>query len=142
MTDEKSKGVPTQGPTGGGKGVRDRRGRPHPNRAIKRIAHKPDPAKQPFARLGRAKPVKSAMQREIEFRAAVRGELSRIKLTSILRECPEVKFLAGVPGFRSVWQLSQASTATIQEIPGLGPTRRKKIHTYLKGKNVPVRWVP
>lgn len=109
-------------------------------RAMLRQGQTPDPKTRPHARLGRAKMVKSQPQLVIEYRAAVRGELSRIKLTRLQGECPEIKYLLGTPGLKNVWQLSQAPTAWIQAIPGLGPARRKKIRGYLVGKGIQVIW--
>jgi hypothetical protein len=115
---------------------RTRRGR----RALARRDARPDLVNRSHARLGRAKPVKSKMQMEIEFRAAVREQLSGIKLSKVLRECAELRYVAGTPGLGNVWQLSRASTATIQGIPGLGAVRRQKIKAWLQSRNVPVSW--
>lgn len=93
-------------------------------------------------RLGRAKPVKSQAQLAYEYKTAVRGALSRIKVVRLITECPELKFVAGTPGLKTVWQLSQAPTEWIHSIPGLGEKRRKRIHAYLIGKDVPVAWKP
>lgn len=127
------------------KSHRDKRNSPEAQgrsirRAMLRQGQTPDPKTRPHARLGRAKMVKSQPQLMIEYQAAVRGELSRIKLTRLQGECPEIKYLLGTPGLKNVWQLSQAPTAWIQAIPGLGPARRKKIRAYLTGKGIQVIW--
>lgn len=143
-----SKGTPTQGPKGGEKSVRDQRRSMSEGRAIRRTVershpdYKPDPRKRSHARLGRAKPVKSQFQLASEYKAAVRAELSRIKVIRLIAECPEIKFVAGVPGLKTVWQLSQAPTAWIHAIPGLGEKRRQKLHAYLISRQVPVAWKP
>lgn len=134
------KGLKTQGPTGGTKHGKARSQGRAIRRAMGRVGQSPDPHKSPHARLGRRKLTKSQPQLASEYRAAIRGELSRIKLTKLLTECPELKFVAGVPGLGNVWQLSQAPTARIHDIPGMGPARRKKIRAYLIGRNVPVVW--
>ena len=87
-----------------------------------------------------AKLAKSKMQQEIEYRAVVRKMLWKIKLELLLPDVPDLRFVIGQPGLRNVWQLCQAPTGTIHEIPGLGPARRKKIRAYLIGKDVPVAW--
>lgn len=92
------------------------------------------------ARIGRAKPVKSEMQRGIEMRRALREELSRMKLVTMIKDCPEIRFVAGVPGFRTAWQLTQASTATVSAIPGFGPKRRAAVRAYLTGHGATVLW--
>lgn len=139
-----AKGTPTQGPKAGEKGVRDSRrergqGRTT-RRAMERYKGTPDRKTQPHARLGRGKPVKSQAQLASEYRQVLRSQLSRIKITMLLAECPEVKFVCGVPGLRNVWQLSRATTEFIHAVPGLGPARRKKIKAYLQSKQVPVAW--
>lgn len=101
---------------------------------------KPDRRKQPFARLGRAKVKPPQFILEANFRQDMRRALSAIKLAKLVPECPEMKYLVGVPGLRNVWQLSQAPTEWIKAIPGLGPARRRKVWEYLRSKNVPLRW--
>jgi hypothetical protein len=102
--------------------------------------YKPDPRKQPHARLGRAKAVKSQAQIASEFRAAARAQLVKIKLHLILPHCPDIKYVVGTPGIRNVWQLSQQTNATMAAIPGLGPKRRKAILKYLHEHQVPTTW--
>lgn len=109
-------------------------------RAMERVGVDPDRRTQPHARIGRARLAKSDVQRGIEFRTAVRAELSRIKVYRLVRECAELKYLAGVPGLANVWQLCRASTETMHSIPGLGPARLAKVRAYLVGKNIPVSW--
>lgn len=131
-------------PSAGTKAVRDKRrtsGRDRAvRRAVKRSDSVPEVTGRAHARLGRAKLSKGTEQIAIEQRAATRAYLSKVKITLLVSECPDVKFLAGVPGIKTTWQLSQASTATIHAIPGLGPVRRKKIRAYLIGKRIPVIW--
>jgi hypothetical protein len=120
---------------------RDRRAR----RAIQRADGSPDPRTSPHARLGRAKlaaPFKGPKQLALEEKAATRAYLSKIPVSALVADCPDMKFIAGVPGLRDTWQLSQAPSALIHSINGLGRVRRKKIHTYLVDKNVPVIWEP
>lgn len=102
--------------------------------------YKPDPRTQPHARLGRARAKKSQAQINWEFREQARRALSRIKLTVIQPHCPDIRFVVGVPGLRTVWQLSQATNATMHAIPGLGPKRRQAILKYLHEHNVPTAW--
>jgi hypothetical protein len=124
---------------------RDKRGGSHgraARRALARSDSGPDPRTRPHARLGRAKPVKSPQQWEWERQRAIQPVLSKVKLTMLLTECPEIKFVAGTPGLKNAWQLARATSETIHAIQGLGPARRKRIHAYLTGKNVPVVWKP
>jgi hypothetical protein len=137
LSGRRTKGQPSLGPGSLPKTVMSA------DRATKRAVQRRearDPAKSPHARLGRAKPVKSKAQQESEFRAAIRAQLSRIPLTMILKDCPDVKYIVGVPGIRNVWQLSRASTATVHAIPGLGPKRRQAVRRYLAEQRVPVSW--
>jgi hypothetical protein len=41
---------------------------------------------------------------------------------------------------KSVWDLSQASVEQLLSIPQIGPARLAEIETYLKGRNVPLKW--
>ena len=112
-------------------------------RAIARADHAPTVAGRPHARLGRAKlaaPIKGPKQLALEEMAATRAYLSKIPVTALASEFPDIKYVAGVPGIRDVWQLAQARTETIHGIAGLGPVRRKKLRAYLTSKNVPVVW--
>lgn len=111
-------------------------------RAVERGAedYTPDRSKSPHARLGRAKPKQDHRFAVYEYKMAMRQQLSKIKLTMLLTECPEIKFVVGVPGLRNVWQLSQATTATVHAIPGFGPKRREAVRKYLVGRRVPCSW--
>lgn len=141
-----AKGTPTQGPKGGEKGVRDQRRSMSPDRAMARAATQAsrtaDRTRTPHARLGRAKAKKSPAQLNWEFREAARKALCKIKLTMIQVHCPEIKFVIGHPGLRTVWQLSQLDTATVHAIPGFGPKRRAAVAKYLREHQVPCKWVP
>jgi hypothetical protein len=140
----KGKGKPSQGPVGKAKHG------PQPNedrwkrRQLARYGTNPDPKKTAHGRLGRAKATerKRPSQIQYQFKEEARKALSRIRVTRLLADCPDMKYVASVPGLGNVWQLSQASTPTIHEIAGLGPKRRKAIHDYLASKNVPCKWVP
>jgi len=134
-----TKGVRPQSKAG-----RDRRRSAGEARRVRRVMAQstkvPDRAARPHARLGGAKLTKSEAQRASEERLAMRGYLSKVKVTRLLVECPEVKWVASVPGIRNVWQLSQLPTSAIREIPGLGPARRRNLRAYLVGKSIPVAW--
>lgn len=108
-------------------------------RAVKQLQGT-DRKNTPHARLGGAKLVKPAWVVERDYKRAVRAELSKIKLSRLVGECPEMKWVAGVPGMKTAWQLSQAPTAWVHAIPGLGAARRKKIRKYLVDKGVTVLW--
>lgn len=134
-----SKGRPTQGPASVPKAKMSA------NRAVARAVKSreaPDRSRTPHARLGRAKPKKSQSQINWEFREAARQALSGIKLVSIQVHCPELKYVVGHPGVRTVWQLSQLDTATVHAIPGFGPKRRQAVAKYLREHQVPCKWVP
>jgi len=140
----KDKGRPSHGPAG-----KEKHG-PAPNvdrmmrRAIARVGTNPDPKKTPHGRLGRAKATERKRPSQIQYQLKqdARKALSRIRVTRLMTDCPDMKYVASVPGLGNVWQLCQASTPTIHEISGLGPKRRKAIHDYLASKNVPCKWVP
>lgn len=108
-------------------------------RAMARSGVDPDPRRQPHARLGRAKAKTPQFILEAEQRTAVRRFLRKLKITSLTRECPEMKL---VEHFGSVLALASASTEMMKQVRGLGPAKRKKIHDYLSSKNVPVNWKP
>lgn len=133
-----SHGVPAE------KGHRDRRraaGQARmTRRAMERYGNNPDRKAQPHARMGRSRLKKSPRQVEWEFKTQARQELSRIRLTTVLPQCAEIKYVIGTPGLKNVWQLCQASTATIHAIPGFGPKRRQAVRKYLVENQVPVAW--
>lgn len=140
----RTKGTPRSGQDPQRGGTRDKRhemgmGR-RTRRAMARGGKDPDRRKTPHARLGRAKARTPIFIQDANYRNEVRKALSRIKTIKLVVDCPEAKYVAGVPGLGNVWQLSQAPTAWIQSIPGLGPARRKKLRAYLVSKNVPVAW--
>lgn len=138
-----SKGKKSKGPTGNRGNPNDQRHLMSEGRMAARAAKRMegvDRSRSPHARLGRAKPVKSPEQREREYRRAMEAELKSINLTRLVKDCPEMKFVIGVPGMKNVWQLSQAPTEWVHAIPGLGAARRKKIRAYLVKQNVPVVW--
>lgn len=133
--------VKSTGPVGKPKRGADRLQR----RAMERSAPdwKPDPATRNSAvGIGRGKPVKSDAQKAIEYRRAVRNTLRGIKLERLVPSCPDVKHLLGNPGLKNVWQLTQAPTGWVHAIPGLGPKRRKAIHSYLTEQGVVTVWTP
>jgi len=140
----KGKGKPSLGPVGKAKHGSQPNEERWRRRAIARYGTNPDPKKTPHGRLGRAKAVKSKTRSQIQYQLKqdARKALSRIRVTRLMTDCPDMKYVASVPGLGNVWQLCQASTPTIHEISGLGPKRRKAIHDYLASKNVPCKWVP
>lgn len=142
---QRAKGDPTQGPkNGAGKGVRDSRNVAGKDRrlrrAMERMGTDPDRTKRPHARIGRAKVSNQQHRLAAEFRQAARKQLVKVKLTTILPHCPDLKYVIGQPGIKNVWQLSQQTTATINAISGLGPKRRKAILDYLHSHQVPTKW--
>lgn len=123
------------------KSARDRRRESGSSRAVRRAIQRygkdPEAREQPHARLGRAKLIRPAFLVEAEQRTAVRRYLSKVKISALVPECPEMKL---VEHFGSVFVLASASTEMIKAVRGLGPTKRGKIRDYLISKNVPVNW--
>jgi hypothetical protein len=78
---------------------------------------------------------------ELEFKSA----LQRIKLDAIAATHAEPQTVAAYAlaykaGYRSVWDLKQATKSQMLDITGMGPVRLRTLSADLKSRNVQVNW--